>query len=136
MRNTMSRINHIYKDENSAFICGNCGNGVVATENGTLNRNHCPACLWSRHVDLRTGDRMSVCRGMMEPIGIWVKSDGEWSLIHRCVKCGSLRTNRIAGDDSYEELMRLASKPAVMPCLYFNEVNGEKAVRKQTGVVR
>lgn len=113
----MSRTDNEYKNNNSAFICGNCGRGVLAAESGTLNRNHCPGCLWSRHVDLRTGDRMSVCKGMMEPISIWIKGDGEWSLIHRCVKCGFIRTNRIAGDDSHEELMHLAVKPAAAPLL-------------------
>ncbi len=132
----MSRTDYTYKNENNAFVCGNCGRGVLAAQSGTLNRNHCPECLWSRHVDLRTGDRMSVCRGMMEPIGIWVKKDEEWSLIHRCVKCGFIRANRIAGDDNNEELMSLASKPAVMPGFNDNKVSRGKGVRKQTEVVR
>jgi len=49
----------------------------------------------------------------MEPIGVWVKSRGEWSLIHRCVKCGSMRVNRIAADDSHMELLKLALKPVM-----------------------
>jgi len=102
------------KHENNAFICGKCGKGIVPAKQGTINRNHCPGCLWSRHVDFRTGDRMSVCRGMMEPIGIWVKENEEWSVIHRCVKCGYIRTNRIAGDDSRIQLMKLAVKPVTM----------------------
>jgi len=102
------------KHESKAFICGKCGRGIVPAKQGTMNRNHCPECLWSRHVDFRTGDRMSVCRGMMEPIGIWVKGNEEWSVIHRCVKCGYIRTNRIAGDDSRIQLMELAVKPVTM----------------------
>ena len=110
----MSRSDRKYINENNAFICEKCGRSVAAALSGTLNRNHCPECLWSRHVDLRTGDRMSVCRGMMEPIGIWVKTDGEWALIHRCVKCGFIRSNRIAGDDNHTWLMHLAVKPVKM----------------------
>jgi len=110
----MSRSDRKYKNEHNAFICEKCGRSVVNAGSGTLNRNHCPECLWSRHMDLRTGDRMSVCRGMMEPIGIWVKGNGEWALIHRCEKCGFIRSNRIAGDDNHTGLMRLAAKPVSM----------------------
>lgn len=110
----MSRSDRNYKNENNAFICGNCRRSVITPVSGTLNRNHCPECLWSRHVDLRTGDRMSVCRGMMEPIGVWVKDKGEWALIHRCEKCGFIRSNRIAGDDNHTGLMNLAVKPVKM----------------------
>ena len=35
----------------------------------------------------------------MEAIAVWVKPDGEWSLIHRCRRCGKLVANRVAGDD-------------------------------------
>jgi hypothetical protein len=47
----------------------------------------------------------------MEPVGIWVMPDGEWSLIHRCTKCGMLKHNRIAGDDNEGALLSLALKP-------------------------
>lgn len=110
----MSRTDVNYRSENSAFICEKCGRGVMPAESGTGNRNHCPECLWSRHVDCRTGDRMSVCRGMMEPIGVWVKRRDEWALIHRCVKCGFIRANRIAGDDNNMRLMILAIKPLML----------------------
>ena len=64
---------------------------------------------------MRTGDRMSVCRGMMEPVAIWAKNEGEWSVIHRCVKCGFMRTNRISGDDNRDSLIRMVVKPAANP---------------------
>lgn len=47
----------------------------------------------------------------MEPIGIWARKGKEWVIIHRCVKCGIIRTNRIAGDDSEVQLLILAAKP-------------------------
>ena len=47
----------------------------------------------------------------MEPVGIWVMPDGEWSLIHRCTKCGMLKHNRIAGDDNEGALLSLALRP-------------------------
>lgn len=77
---------------------------------GVNNRNHCPYCLWSRHLDQRkAGDRLSTCRGHMEPVGLTVKhtlkryqpeKQGELMLIHRCAACGKLSINRIAGDDN------------------------------------
>jgi len=84
---------------------------VLPPESGTRNRNHCPECLWSRHVDNRTGDRLSVCGGLMEPIAVWARDGGEWALVHRCVKCGIVRVNRIAPDDSTLRLLGLATGP-------------------------
>jgi ribosome biogenesis GTPase len=51
----------------------------------------------------------------MEPIAVAVRKDGEWSIVHRCRKCGILRTNRIAGDDSEIILMSLAVRPLARP---------------------
>ena len=83
---------------------------------GTAHRNHCPNCLWSRHVDLEDpGDRASDCLASMEPIAITVRKDGEWVLIHRCNGCGELSTNRTAGDDNVLLLMRIAVKPLAQP---------------------
>lgn len=107
----MSRHTVKNNDEHDMFLCGNCGMPVSPQGIGTAHRNHCPWCLWSRHVDVRTGDRMAVCRGLMEPSGISVSGGGEWSIIHRCVKCGYLRANRIAGDDSEAVLLSIALKP-------------------------
>jgi len=63
------------------------------------------------HVDLKIGDRKNGCRGVMFPITIWAKDKGEWAIIHKCSRCGSLRANRIAGDDDEELLLELAKKP-------------------------
>lgn len=49
----------------------------------------------------------------MEPIGVWVRGDGEWAIIHRCRRCGKLSSNRIAADDNPMKLMALAMKPVV-----------------------
>lgn len=84
------------------FTCKNCGFQVSNKAWGTKNRNHCPNCLFSLHVDKQTGDRDSTCGGLMEPIGKIYKKDGEEVLIHKCIVCGKERKNRIAGDDSIE----------------------------------
>ncbi len=132
----MSRIDNNNKNENGAFICEKCGRGVMPAESGTRNRNHCPGCLWSKHVDLRTGDRLSVCRGMMEPIGVWAKERDEWALIHRCVKCGFIRANRIAGDDNHTRLMNLAVKPVMMFPFPYNALCEDDPEYEKSGGAR
>jgi len=99
----------------AAFICAHCQKVVSDTAPGTHHRNHCPWCLWSLHVDLCTHDRRSSCHGLMEPIAISVRYNGEWMIVNRCQKCGIIRTNRIAGDDNELVLMSIAIKPIARP---------------------
>jgi hypothetical protein len=47
----------------------------------------------------------------MEPIGVWVQSDGEWRILHRCTRCGFIRANRIAADDNEIALLAIAARP-------------------------
>jgi len=51
----------------------------------------------------------------MEPIAIWVRATGEWSLVHRCCGCHLVRVNRIAGDDNEFALLALAARPMALP---------------------
>lgn len=97
------------------FICKVCGREVVPEGAGSDHRNHCPNCLSSIHVDEEPGDRASDCEGVMEPIGVWVKNNGEWCLIHRCRRCGKLSSNRIAADDNPALLMSIAMRPIANP---------------------
>ena len=84
------------------FKCLNCHKVVFLSAPGTKNRNHCPFCLYSLHVDNESGDRKSSCKGLMAPIGKIFKKDGEEVIIHKCVSCSFVRKNRIAGDDDFE----------------------------------
>ncbi|MGH3301842.1 MAG: RNHCP domain-containing protein [Streptosporangiaceae bacterium] len=54
--------------QNQGFAGAQCGQLVRPLVNGSY-RNHCPACLWSQHVDVRPGDRASPCCGLMESTG-------------------------------------------------------------------
>jgi DNA-directed RNA polymerase subunit RPC12/RpoP len=93
------------------FFCVRCGVIVCGAFefSGVRNRNHCPYCLWSRHLDWRTpGDRLSSCKGAMQPIGLTLKytrnkyaaaPSGELMVVHRCTDCGAASINRIAADD-------------------------------------
>jgi hypothetical protein len=67
------------------------------------------------HLDLRPGDRRCGCKGPMEPVAVWVRCGGEWAIIHRCQRCGALRSNRIAGDDNELALMSLAVRALANP---------------------
>jgi DNA-directed RNA polymerase subunit RPC12/RpoP len=100
-----------------SFRCRNCGLDVSLTAAGTAHRNHCPHCLWSRHVDDSPGDRAAAldCGASMEPLAVCVRGDGEWVLIHRCTGCGTLHLNRSAGDDNPLPLVRLAVRPLAQP---------------------
>jgi len=99
------------------FKCRHCKNLVSSMPmfSGVNNRNHCPYCLWSCHLDLFTsGDRLSACKGQMRPIGLTMKktrnkyrleSRGELMLVHECTECNSLSINRIAADDDSESII-------------------------------
>jgi hypothetical protein len=97
------------------FVCVQCGRPVSTQAFGTRHRNHCPWCLWSRHVDERQGDRRSACRNPMEPVAVAVQPDGEWAVVHQCRACGVVRLNRIAGDDNEVVLTALAVRALAYP---------------------
>lgn len=97
------------------FTCKNCGRQVVPAGAGSDHRNHCPNCLHSLHLDLEPGDRAADCGGIMEPVAVWVRKNGEWAIIHRCRRCGSFSSNRVAADDSPVKLMSIAMKPISSP---------------------
>jgi RNHCP domain len=100
----------------SSFRCRRCGLDVSVQALGTAHRNHCPSCLWSRHLDDDSpGDRAADCGSLMEPIAISVRGDGEWVLVHRCTGCDTVHLNRTAGDDNPLVLLRLAVKPLAQP---------------------
>lgn len=99
----------------TTFTCIRCKTSVPLASFGTKHRNHCPACLWSRHLDEQPGDRRCACRSPMQPVAIEVRDGGEWAIIHRCTGCNALRANRIAGDDHTVSLLTLALRPLANP---------------------
>ena len=94
------------------FTCGHCHRFIGLLPSGGSHRNHCPLCLYSRHVDeTRSGDRASTCRALMEPIGAFQRPNGEHVLVHRCLGCGFERFNRIAADDDFDLVLSLPVLP-------------------------
>lgn len=99
------------------FKCAHCHVMVSSAHllSGVNNRNHCPYCLWSCHLDLYApGDRLSACKTAMKPLGLTLKmgrnkyrreARGELMLVHECSECKALSINRIAADDDSGTIM-------------------------------
>lgn len=106
---------------NKTFKCGFCGQ-TVHTKGliGTHHRNHCPNCLWSKHLGQSTEKKKLKCGGIMEPIGLTFKQEGvdkygqtrqgELMVIHRCTKDQETTINRLAADDNPKIIMDIFEK--------------------------
>lgn len=91
------------------FVCGHCRAAVEPLEHGSY-RNHCPHCLWSRHVDDKgPGDRASLCKGMMEPVELESRGNKGWMIVHRCTVCGKTIPNKAAPDDQLADFPQSGS---------------------------
>ena len=87
------------------FICENCGKSVM----GNGYTNHCPFCLYSKHVDINPGDRSCNCGGLMKPIEIQQKN-GEFVILHKCTKCGLERKNKVQENDDINKIIEISKK--------------------------
>jgi ribosomal protein L37AE/L43A len=85
------------------FTCEHCGNQIK----GTGYTNHCPKCLYSKHVDINPGDRANSCQGLMKPINLEM-DHGEYVIIHQCQKCGESKRNKANKDDDFDALIKLS----------------------------
>jgi hypothetical protein len=111
-------MKHLFDKITSDFRCKHCHN-YVSTDpilSGVNNRNHCPYCLYSRHLDLyQAGDRLAACKEKMRPVALALKQtrkkygsdQGELMLVHQCLDCGSISINRIAADDDAETILSI-----------------------------
>lgn len=84
------------------FVCENCGHKVL----GSGYTNHCPKCLYSKHVDVNPGDRQEICQGLMKPIG-YELDHGEYIILHKCIKCGLMRKNKASPQDEFNQIFKL-----------------------------
>ena len=119
--------------QESSFRCSNCRVILSTDPIGSRHRNHCPLCLWSKHVDLSTpGDRRSNCCARMKPIAIAFKDyninpftnrgGGELMIIHQCLCCGKLSSNRIAGDDNEYQILSLLRESVNLVSIILTQV--------------
>jgi hypothetical protein len=108
------------------FKCVHCRHIVSSAHwlSGVNNRNHCPYCLWSRHLDLYApGDRLSACKAPMQPVALTTKRSrnkyksgrGELMLVHLCTDCGEVSLNRIAADDDADALLEVFHASLALP---------------------
>lgn len=87
------------------FICENCGSKVEKLNYSA--RDHCPSCLYSKHVDILPGDRKNECCGLLKPIGI-EKYKNTFKIIYQCCKCHQIHKNIMANDDNMEKIIELS----------------------------
>lgn len=97
----------MFKVIDEEFICENCGRQVPKL--GYSCRNHCPYCLYSKHVDIEPGDRLETCHGLLKPVGIETSSKKGYIIIFKCQKCGSIRKNKVAEDDDMDKIIALSA---------------------------
>jgi hypothetical protein len=97
----------LFQKKKEDFICEKCGEKVI----GNGYTNHCPKCLWSKHVDINPGDRASTCGGMMKPIKVEIER-GEYLLTLQCEKCSFERRKKVDKEDNFAEVIKLAKKLA------------------------
>jgi hypothetical protein len=81
------------KKEN--FECENCDENIK----GNGYTNHCPKCLYSKHVDINPGDRLETCHGLMIPVDL-IKRKKKLSIIHQCLKCKIEKPNKVSPNDN------------------------------------
>ncbi len=96
----MKKFNKTVED----FICENCGKKIK----GNGYTNHCPNCLYSKHVDINPGDRSCSCGGLMKPIEI-LQKNGNFIILHKCEKCGFERKNKTSDNDNYNKIIEIAT---------------------------
>jgi Zn finger protein HypA/HybF involved in hydrogenase expression len=97
--------NFTMRDEE--FICENCGQLVNPL--GYTARDHCPHCLYSKHVDIMPGDRQNPCKGLLKPIGI-EKFKDTYKILYKCESCNELHKNIMANDDNMDLIIELSKE--------------------------
>jgi Zn finger protein HypA/HybF involved in hydrogenase expression len=87
------------------FTCEHCGHHVE----GNGYTNHCPHCLYSKHVDNEPGDRAATCGGMMPPTHVEYEKR-EWILTHTCERCRHTKRNKMTREDRMDVAVTLIEK--------------------------
>ncbi len=100
----VNRMKRFYMN-NERFICENCGKEVKKAT--STSRDHCPFCLYSKHVDIMPGDRSNTCLGLLKPIGV-EKFKKSFKIIYQCQSCGEKHKNIIADDDNTDLIIKLS----------------------------
>ena len=94
-----------FNELDEGFICEKCGKKVEPLIYSS--RDHCPYCLYSKHVDINPGDRNNECKGLLKPIEI-EKFKDTYKIIYKCEKCKDIHKNIIAKDDDMNEIIKIS----------------------------
>ncbi len=94
-----------FSEKDESFICDNCGAKVEKLNYSS--RDHCPKCLFSKHVDINPGDRQNDCKGFMKPIGV-EKYKNKYKIIYKCLKCNKEHKNITADDDDIDKIIEIS----------------------------
>ena len=98
------RKNFVRKKED--FVCEHCGQKVK----GDGYTDHCPKCLYSKHVDEVPGDRRNDCDGLMKPIRA-EQVGQDIKLVYRCLDCDAkfrVKTSKNDDNEAINQVMRNA----------------------------
>jgi len=85
------------------FMCAKCGAEVA----GDGYTDHCPRCLWSKHVDTNPGDRASACLGMMKPVAIEGATPA-YAILYQCERCPHTHRVKVHRRDDVNAIIALA----------------------------
>ena len=90
-----------FKMINEDFDCENCSKSITKHPEWSA-RNHCPFCLYSKHLDDRyPWDRQSKCLSVMQAVWIDYKKNKGNMIKHKCLKCWKEILNKVAPDDNF-----------------------------------
>ena len=101
-----------FKKNDAGFVCRNCGLEVLPLRQ--TSRDHCPACLYSLHVDINPGDRLADCGALLQPVGIEMSAKKGYIILYQCTRCGALKKNKAVPDarqqpDDMDKIIELSS---------------------------
>lgn len=85
------------------FTCEHCKTFI----HGSGYTNHCPHCLWCKHVDINPGDRQEECHGLMKPLSIEPRGKDRM-ITHMCTKCDFTRKNKVSENDNFDIVIALS----------------------------
>ena len=94
-----------FNELDESFVCENCKKEVHPLVYSS--RDHCPYCLYSKHVDINPGDRNNPCKGLLKPIEIEKYKDS-YKIVYKCEKCNEIHKNIIAKDDDMNEIIKVS----------------------------
>ena len=85
------------------FYCEKCRCEVI----GNGYTNHCPKCLYSKHVDKNPGDREHTCLGLMQPTRV-EKKRKDYILTHQCLKCREDKKCKLSKNDDFSQVIEIS----------------------------